>query len=44
MVADKNIKVSQETQDKMDKIKVHERETYDDIIVRLINGKKLNKQ
>ena len=30
------IKISQETKQKLDKIKIHPRETYEDIIVRLL--------
>ena len=36
MVSDKSIKVSKETKDALDKNKEHPRETYDDIIKRLI--------
>ncbi len=30
------IKISQETKRKLDKVKIHPRETYEDIIVRLL--------
>lgn len=41
MVADKPIKISEATKKGLDELKVHPRETYDDVISRLIEeGKK----
>jgi len=38
MVADKNIKVSKNTKKRLDKLKLHSRETYDDLIMRIIEA------
>ena len=41
MVADKPIKISEATKKGLDKLKIHPRETYDDVINRLVEeGKK----
>jgi len=37
MPATKTIKISEEMKTKLDEIKIHPRETYDDIIRRLVN-------
>lgn len=39
MVADKPLKISGETKKKLDELKIHPRETYDDVIARLIKDK-----
>ena len=36
MVADRPLKISEKTKKELDKLKVHPRETYDDIIARLV--------
>lgn len=40
MVADKPIKISEATKRGLDKLKVHPRETYDDVISRLVEDEK----
>jgi len=37
MPSTKTIKISEEIKTKLDKIKIHPRETYDDVIRRLVN-------
>jgi len=34
------IKISDKTKEKLDKIKIHPRETYEDVIIRLIRDRK----
>jgi len=40
MVADKVIKISEKTKQELDNNKIYERETYDDIILRLFKNQK----
>ncbi len=40
MVADKPIKISKATKKKLDELKEHPRETYDDVISRLVEERK----
>ena len=40
MVADKGIKISRETKKGLDKLKRYSRETYDDVITRLVEEEK----
>ena len=40
MITSKLIRVSEETKNQLDKIKEHHRETYDDLIIRLIKEMK----
>jgi len=40
MVADKGIKISEIAKQALDNNKIYERETYDDLILRLINNQK----
>lgn len=42
MATEFNIKVTKELKDKLDEIKIHPRETYDDIIQRLLKEAKLH--
>ena len=43
MVADKPIKISESTKKDIDNLKTHPRETYDDIVTRLVKENKENK-
>ncbi len=40
MVEVTTIKISKDVKDKMDKIKIHPRETYEDVVVRLMKNEK----
>ena len=40
---DTTIKVSRETKEELDKLKIHQRETYDDVVRRLIEAYKKSK-
>jgi len=40
MVATEGIKISEATKKGLDKLKIHPRETYDDVITRLVEEKK----